>query len=425
MKARFAQHFLGFRRRNSTSCSSENNNEATPELTGYRLSAFDVLVVMPFYAACGIMAVLALGGAIFRSPSGDVPVDAAAHTSGRKLHLRWYPQVLKYKAPPQGDFRRTVYTLDEFVVAGVNLAQYGLETETQQQQQTIVLSNIPEPPFDLYKDWDLASQLHGQERWRDLISLFNKVLRDSTVGSKYHDLSAVKQWLQSLGVPMARVNPETKPLSMGASHKLKKQKQQKVNQKTTTTIPRPPVASTKKRQKPVVDKHHTDTQQFVVKEEEDVWIVQTKVVEPQEIMEERSLVADGFLEFQCLLLWGRVYAVQWKQESHHKGIVHRNGTSWVSQHEKTLPLWVDWDQVVATAERVGAHKSLFRVDVLALPKAKKKYAVSQVDFVPSRSFLGGKHEHTTALWQEATRLLMAGYKMGHYRTIPNAEFSWP
>jgi hypothetical protein len=111
---------------------------------------------------------------------------------------------------------------------------------------------------------------------------------------------------------------------------------------------------------------------------------------------ERRLITskqDGVLEFQCVLLWGRVYALQWSCYSHRKGLVYRNaaavGLSWDTP---MIPSWVDWDHVIAMAERAAAHKSLFQVGIVVVPptmatmKDEKDYAIVSVDLVPDPSF---------------------------------------
>lgn len=63
---------------------------------------------------------------------------------------------------------RNAFTMDDFVVAGVNLGQYGLSQPQQQQ----VESN--EPPFELFEDFDLTSELSTANdtiSWVDLVRL--------------------------------------------------------------------------------------------------------------------------------------------------------------------------------------------------------------------------------------------------------------
>merc|ERR1712176_880583 len=87
------------------------------------------------------------------------------------------------------------------------------------------------------------------------------------------------------------------------------------------------------------------------------------------------------------------------------------------------------------AERLGANKDLFQVNILAgipagstsLTKkgvstkqhyraaAVVQYVVSEVAFYPTISF------EDTDIYEEGARLWLAGYKMGNYRKVKNRE----
>ena len=58
-------------------------------------------------------------------------------------------------APGQQRWQRSKYTLDSFVVAGVNLAGYGFGDEAQEAS--------PKEPFALYEDFDIGQKMRGDK----------------------------------------------------------------------------------------------------------------------------------------------------------------------------------------------------------------------------------------------------------------------
>ena len=62
-------------------------------------------------------------------------------------------------------FERNEFTVESFPVAGVDLALYGLEGEDTPIQP----EKNNEVPFELFEDFDLSSQLIGNETCLDLI----------------------------------------------------------------------------------------------------------------------------------------------------------------------------------------------------------------------------------------------------------------
>jgi hypothetical protein len=164
-------------------------------------------------------------------------------------------------------------------------------------------------------------------------------------------------------------------------------------------------------------------------------------VKPGIIIEERftAIHCHGCppLEFKAFVIWGRVWVVLLDYVKGGKllsaGFLHRNGTMVAGQLNQDSPLenwldWVDFKRVVEIAEHLGAHKDLMRVDIFVGVPARSppansweerlnavEYVVSEVAFHPTTRFLDDE------VMDEGARLWIAGYKMGNYRVVPNAE----
>jgi hypothetical protein len=169
------------------------------------------------------------------------------------------------------------------------------------------------------------------------------------------------------------------------------------------------------------------------------WTLQN--VKPGIIIEERFTDLYCFEcpppEFKIFVIWGRVWVVNLDTvEGGNKwtaGFFHRNGTLVATSHDfggNPLETWLDWvdfSRVIEIAERLGAHKDLLRVDIfVGVPAsssaatkeermAKVEYAVSELSFHPTTIFTDDE------IIDEGARLWIAGYKMGNYRIVPNAE----
>ena len=81
------------------------------------------------------------------------------------------------------------FVLDEFIVAGKNIAEYG---------------RTPKPTvFELYEDFDISSMIKGDEGWKDLLYLRRSLERPSL--SWYVDKVARKKWLTERGYPQPEI----------------------------------------------------------------------------------------------------------------------------------------------------------------------------------------------------------------------------
>ena len=92
---------------------------------------------------------------------------------------------------------------------------------------------------------------------------------------------------------------------------------------------------------------------------------------------------------------------------------------------------MDWDRVIEIAEKMAQHKDMFRVDIfVGLPasspalrdgvseeekKAAVEIVISEFEVHPTTKFLDPR------LFDEASRLWIAGYKKLNIKTIPNNE----
>jgi hypothetical protein len=165
-----------------------------------RLSAFDVLVVFPFYITCGIMAVLAVNGAFWNSAS-TASASAAFPLSAHGNSRRWLQQPNRLESSPRDsmDITSEEFRLDHGIQLALHHGMDDLQSSPNVRVRQTAPSNKEEQPFELYQEWDLlASHVHGSESWRDLLRLHKQLLDDSPTGTFYHNRDAVKE---RLGVP--------------------------------------------------------------------------------------------------------------------------------------------------------------------------------------------------------------------------------
>jgi hypothetical protein len=77
---------------------------------------------------------------------------------------------------PRTCIRHGMFILSDFVVAGVNLAAYGML----------------HPKFQLYEDFNIGPMLKGKESWKELLKIRSQLQRPSL--SWYVDKVARKRW---------------------------------------------------------------------------------------------------------------------------------------------------------------------------------------------------------------------------------------
>jgi len=378
----------------------------------------------------------------------------------------------RFYEKPTRTFERTKFTLDEFVVNGVNLATYGFEKE--QDEVEIELTE----PYQLYDTFDISPMMDGSEGWWDLIRYHGEYLKRKEL-LFYVDKIAWKRYMVAKGIPSSK------------SHVLLYQRellQEKHIDNTGKKVEEDYVDP--QEHKAILDLLPRTTN-FVAKPahvscSQGVWIVRYnektgkndagygrtrkldsttgveldriakklaeylyekapsnnwayRQIQPGIVVEDRFSAPDGddlpAMEFKIFTIWGRVWMAYWKRGNQRPGLVYRNGTvmnNWseFKPENANLPDWVPWDRVVQVAEQLGQHKDLFRVDVFvgipagdaALkpgvpPHIQQKavlVVVNEVDYYPKCHFDEEIHDEGLRLW-------MAGYKMGIYDPVPNQE----
>jgi hypothetical protein len=361
--------------------------------------------------------------------------------------------------------KKTRQTIAEFPVAGVNLAAYWPNDPHENNTK----EESTEEPFELWDSLSLADLVTGDEGWWDLIR-YRKLLQ-RPVNSFYYDKVALKRWLPTIGIATPRpfaiqyaseltasgqLEDETKailsllpyqadyaakPSHMSLSHGTCLVSYDAASNITRYSSNATAVTEEEEFVPELIASHLAEHLHDKATDWES-WTLQN--VKPGIIVEERFTAFDCYEcpppEFKVFVIWGRVWVVNLDHVNGGNkwtaGFLHRNGTMVASEgskyHFKENPLetwldWVDFSRVVEIAERVGAHKDLLRVDIfVGVPAsspgvtkeerlAKVEYAVSELSFHPTTIFTDDE------IIDEGARLWIAGYKMGNYRDVPNAE----
>ena len=136
------------------------------------------------------------------------------------------------------------------------------------------------------------------------------------------------------------------------------------------------------------------------------------------------------LEFNIFTVWGRVWAAQMNvvgEDRFYNGYAHRNGTMLIGH--STVPVWLDYAELVRIAENLGAHKDMFRTDIfVGVPAGVLKAGATTEERVAAVQIVVSESElYPTTIFpdenlcEEGARLWIAGYKMGNHRIIPNTE----
>jgi hypothetical protein len=134
-------------------------------------------------------------------------------------------------------------------------------------------------------------------------------------------------------------------------------------------------------------------------------------------------------EFCMFTIWGKVWIAQPKEANRIQlGFFHRDGTKSFAAQPGSLPDWLDFSELVKIAEKLGANKDMYRIDILVgVPAgavragatteermAAVQIAVNECSLYPA-TFMDDE------IREEGARLWIAGYKMGNYRIVPNTE----
>lgn len=352
-------------------------------------------------------------------------------------------------------------TIFDFEVSGVNLGRY-----TGVVDEKSVNNNKEQPPlalFELYEDFNIQDQITGNEAWKDLVE-YRRILQRPSL-SFYTDKVARKRWLPTQGyqqpdvyalkyaneltetgdrkdeysairkqVP-SDVDYAAKPTHMSSTLGVWLVKYDDEDDNTIfTNTARELTGDTEFDAGHLVD---TLAEHLHMKPDEmyESWALRN--VKPGIVMEE--LYTDVYnenappLEFNIFTIWGRVWISQVnyieEQGRYILAFTYRNGTM-VSDasNMKKMPHWVDWPKLVDIAERLGAHKDMFRTDIFVgvssslesgatveEREAAAQYAVSESEIYPTSIFVDQE------ICDEGARLWVAGYKMLNYYPVPNTE----
>lgn len=359
-------------------------------------------------------------------------------------------------------WKKTRHTLSDYNVAGVNLAIYGME-EAKNKHVTDA------EPYELFEEFNCLKMdpLNGDETWSGMQQWFRHPAEGRSL-SFYNDKVALKRWLPSVGFDIpepfvlryaseltstGEVEDEKKAILQllpkdadyvaKPSHQFLSRGVWVVSHDTTSGTTRISRNATERlRRKQDFDPMEiaNDLAEHLHGYGEDLSraAVSTQAIEPGIVVEERFTAYDRddepALEFKVLTIWGRVHVANWRRGGWKSlwwpGVVNRNGTMVEGSEVLSLPDWVDWSRVVDIAERLGAHKDMFRIDMFvgvaagspalreeASESERQKavrYVVSEISHISSEPF-------PNEVMEESLRLWIAGYKIGNYRIIPNTE----
>jgi hypothetical protein len=323
---------------------------------------------------------------------------------------------------PLHRFERTSFTLDEFVLNGVNLAQYGLEDDHH------FSGNYLSEPYQLFDNFDIGDLIHGSG---NLVGLGSLSQRSGTPKSHLlHGQSCPETMDGSQGLSHASLCGLELPARI-RSHTHRSRKRQKLEEKVVSNllpaqksyVVKPAHKSCSSGVWLVRYDQHTHQQsmeysghptahpfdeqrttQRIVQDlhekavDMESWAL--KNVPPGFVVEERYSAPDSdtnaAYEFKTFTVWGKVYFGYLKPGSgDYLGLVYRNGTMITQfQHHNvdwtTVPDWLQWDKVVELAEELAQHKDMFRADMfVGLPSGSHELyrATTQAEDVLSSMHL--------------------------------------
>ena len=375
-------------------------------------------------------------------------------------------------------FQRNAYTFDSFPVAGVDLAPYGLASEIGDRTQPGLTLATDTAPFELFEDFDLTSQLIGNETWVDLIGYRRDAQFPSL--SFYVDKIARKRWLPTTGMDSLRpfiLKYGEELVGSTVANDRSLSSQEDIQREAlldllpvgkdyaakpthlscaggvwlTKTVGNTTFIGNGK--KPM-----SENPDFSIKLIADDLAKQLQKVQkscgrrvmeslalqnvkPGIVIEERFTSWDGQddrggMEFKVFTIWGRMWlAVQRPGMDGAVAILHRNGTNlnWEGKNDP-LPDWIDWPRIVDIAERSGANKDMFRTDIfVGLPSSREepkkggeaesslgavRYVISESEIHPTEYF---HVRGTQSIFDEGGRLWLSGYAIGNYQVVPNTE----
>mmetsp|Transcript_17769 Transcript_17769/g.32157 ORF Transcript_17769/g.32157 Transcript_17769/m.32157 type:complete len:460 (-) Transcript_17769:302-1681(-) len=364
-------------------------------------------------------------------------------------------------ASPTKTWGRTKFTLDMFLVAGVNLGQYEMDGLGGAMQRADAHGAVS---FELYEDFDIADQITGNEGWWDLVKYRHDLKRPSL--SFYVDKIAQRRWMhKATGISI------TAPLVLKYKFELTDSNERDDEEKAIMRLlPEEGSYVSKPTHKScssgvwLVKLRGEDDSPLVAQgghtlEEDHHWHHGREMseelaealneqagdfeswalihVRPGLAIEERY-TADGdddrpAMEFKIFVIWGRVWLANWRKGSHRWGLIYRDGTvvdwSGYDEDHPTVPDFVDWDRVIEIAETLGANKDMYRVDIfVGVPAGLVPHDATEAEqHAATRVVVSETELHPTTtlkdegLFEEAARLWIAGYRMGNYKVATNDE----
>lgn len=358
----------------------------------------------------------------------------------------------------------TPWTLQDHVVAGVNLGTYNLVGIEQDDNA----GNGSVEPFQLFDNFDISDRIIGNENWWDMIEYRRHLDRSSLCF--YVDKVARKRWLPKQGFSQAKQFvlkygseltetgsrddevealykqiPDEVDYAAKPSHHSEGVSVWLVSHDNETNV----TSFSSTARQLMVDENKTFDKMNVARalsaqlhvEATDQESITLRNVMPGVVVEERFVEVDRYdrapVEFNCFVIWGRLWIAQLnyiqKARRKAKTWLYRDGSP-IEGKEKLPPEldYVDWPRVVEIAEALARNKDMFRVDIfVGLPAssptlqanatreerdAAVEYAVNECEIYPTTNF-----KKWPQLAQDGARLWVAGYKIGNYRTIPNDE----
>lgn len=354
---------------------------------------------------------------------------------------------------------KTIHTLSDFTVMDTNLATYKIPPSEADD----IGEN--DEPFEIYDNFNIADKITGNENWWTLVEYRRKLNRPGL--NFYVDKVAQKRWLPTIGMPIPRpfllrylseipepdhnagipdeevtirtMMPQESNYAAKPSHTSCSDGVWLVKHDNGVTkvalgghvMTEADDNSLKRIAKSLSKNLHEsarDLESFALKN-----------ASPGLVIEERfaALEADDkpALEFKIFCFWGRVWIANWRRGSARYGLIHRNGTvvDWdgFKEDHGEIPDWIEWAKVIEIAEKMAAHKDMFRVDMfVGLPagspalhegatleerRAAVEIVISEFEVHPTTKFKDPR------LFDEAARLWIAGYKKLNIKEVPNDE----
>merc|ERR1712039_1166956 len=93
------------------------------------------------------------------------------------------------------------------------------------------------------------------------------------------------------------------------------------------------------------------------------------------------------LEFKTIVIWGNVWASDVRRGTDSVQVLGGDGRGLLDKSLHSSLVHVDWPRVRDLAERLGAHKDCFRVDIFVSPSPLREAGAAQSDRTPVLRYL--------------------------------------